>query len=758
MAQTGGMETSYQEFGGNNSKDQTTKKVLVGLLILTCIALIAVSIVAGVVSHSSSDDSNDSDSSTNAEYCTSTDCLELAADISATLNTSVDPCDDFYHYVCDGWDNEMSWTEINVPSYGQFQGVMDGLKEAFLDAMFYKTKSSLVDHSSVEKAQIYFQTCQDGSVDLEELEESPFWALLVNHTSFADTSSNSTSWTDEEKGAFHDTLVYLTQMGYNSLFQLQAAAPKEPAFIQFIQLWQLYDQLNGTMGTYLISSIFTPWYMTYFGLNANDSASLAAEVTSFADKINKISTVSNSDYLSQDTLMAMITDGDFSDLATSYGDTEYVNYTKLVLDVYGIKSTDDLPTKYQYLTGGVSYFQSLSAVIEGTKPSTVQAYILSSILYYYMDFKDTYSQQNYETRTDFCYDRTKDAFPFVYGYILYNEAYNDETYELAVTITNLIKDSGVKTDIEESTWLDDDSKAAALKKINNMDLYIGFPDRIGDGDNVDTYYKQAVQSADAHWMSNLEEMAQWQYITDNASFWGHGYNLTAGWPGIFEDPTSFGSWLTGINAFYYPVENFFTIPVTISQPPFLDGSEGYPSSVQYGGLGVVCGHEMSHGFDPSGSAFSWNGSYVGSIYTEDSQVAYQERMDCLIDQYDNILVETLSDGTKVYVDGNTTITENVADNAGVVASWAAWQKYIDENGDDKKLYGVDLTQEQLFFVGYARLWCETARPGAYANWTDVHAPNYARVVGALQNSEDFADAFSCKSGTFMNPENKCSVW
>lgn len=121
-----------------------------------------------------------------------------------------------------------------------------------------------------------------------------------------------------------------------------------------------------------------------------------------------------------------------------------------------------------------------------------------------------------------------------------------------MTITNLIKDSGVKTDIEESTWLDDDSKAAALKKINNMDLYIGFPDRIGDGDNVDTYYKQAVQSADAHWMSNLEEMAQWQYITDNASFWGHGYNLTAGWPGIFEDPTSFGSWYDSIRFYCIP--------------------------------------------------------------------------------------------------------------------------------------------------------------------------------------------------------------
>lgn len=551
-------------------------------------------------------------------------------------------------------------------------------------------------------------------------------------------------------------MVYLTQMGYNSLFKLQTAATKEPAFIQFINLWQLYDNYNGTYGGLLIDAIFKPWYMTYFGLNSTEAASLVTEVTSFADKINGISTVSSSDYQSQDTLMAMISNGNFSDLLSR--DTAYVNYTKLVLDVYGIKSKDDIPTKYQYLSGGVSFFEGLSGVIEGTTPSTVQAYILSSILYYYMDFKGSYSQELYETRTDFCFDRTKDAFPFVYGYILYNTAYSDETHDLAVTITELIKDHGVKIDIEESSWLDEDSKAAALKKIENMELYVGFPDRIGNGDNVDTYYKRAVQSADAHWMSNLEEMAQWEYITDNASFWGYGYNLTAGWPGIFEDSTSYGSWLTGINAFYYPVENFFTIPVTISQPPFLDGSDGYPSSVQYGGLGVVCGHEMSHGFDPSGSMFNWNGTYVGSIYTNDSQVAYQEKVDCLINQYDNILVETLKDGTKVYVDGNLTIGENVADNAGVASSWAAWQTYLDENGDDKKLYGVDLTQEQLFFVGYARLWCEAARPGAYANWTDVHSPNYARVVGALQNSQDFSDAFSCSSGTFMNPESKCSVW
>lgn len=748
---SGGMETttSYQPFGNDVNKvqaqatEQTVKKLLVGLLILTCIALIAVSIVAGLVAHDAATASED--------YCTTSDCLELASDISATLNTSVDPCDDFYHYVCDGWANEMSWTAVDVPSYGQFSGVAEMEKQAFLDAMFYKTKSSLVDFSAVEKAQAYFTTCQDSDVDLEDLEDSGFWHLLYNHTSFAE--SDSDTWTASMRSDFHESLVYLTQMGYNSLFQLHAASAHNPIFIQYIQLWQFYDRVNGNNGSTLISMFFPSWYMTYFGMNYTESLQEADLVASFANQINAISTVTDPAYYD---LTSMLRQGNFSDLAQH--DTDYVNYTKIVLDVYGVTAAEDIPSNYHYLTKGVPFFKNLSAVIAGTKPSTVQSYIRSSILYYYMDFKGTYSQQNFETRTDFCFDKTKSAFPFVYGYILYNTVYSDAKHEAATTMTEFIKDQGVKTEIQDSTWLDDYSRAAALRKIEAMQLYIGFPQRIGEGEHVDTYYRNADQSAEASWMSNLEKMAQWDHITSNASFWGHGYNMTAGWPGVFEDPSSYGAWLTGINAFYYPVENFFTIPVTISQPPFLDGGEGYPSSVSYGGLGVVCGHEMSHGFDPSGSAFNYNGTYVGSIFSNDSRALYQERMQCLIDQYDDIQVDTLADGTKVYDDGNLTITENVADNAGVAASWVAWQKYIDENGDDKKLYGVDLTQEQLFFVGYARLWCETSRPGSYANWTDVHSPNYARVIGPLQNSKHFAEAYGCKSGSFMNPPDKCSVW
>jgi len=744
------METSYRQLEDRH-KGETTKKVLIALLVVTCILLIVAIAVAGIMhSHIVSDSSSSSIS--DSDYCTTTDCLKLASEISSSINESVDPCDDFYHYACDGWADEYSWTEINVQSYGQFANVFKGEKEAFLDAMFYKTQSSLVDHSSVEKAQSYFLTCQQSTVDMEELEESEFFSILKNKTTFA--SNGASTWDSAQQEAFHETLEYLTRINYNSLFQLRPAAPKVPAFLQYVGLWQLYAAYGN--GSYLISSVFEPLYVEHFGMSESEAREMAKKVASFADDVSAISTVTEDAYYDRSAYFQMFRYGNFSDYAAT--DTAYLNLTRLVYSVYGISSIEAAPTKRLYLSGGVSFFEGLSAVIAGHSPETVQLYMLSSILFYWVNFRDSYTQSQYEDRTDFCFDRTTKAFPFVYGYVIYNTMYDAEKHSIASSMTEHIKDAGVRAMIEDASWLDDFSRAAALRKIENMALYIGFPAKIAEGDSIDRYYRDAVQDASVSWMANLESMTQWDYVTQNATFWGNAFNLTSDWPDIFADESTFPYWLTGINAFYLPSENFFTIPATISQPPFLDGDSEYPSAVAYGGLGVVCGHEMSHGFDPSGSQYNWNGSYVGSIFSNESRTEYQDKMQCLIDQYDGIVVETLPSGKDVYAIGNLTITENVADNAGVWAAWTAWKDNVAENGPDKLLYGVGLSQEQLFFVGYARLWCETARPGSYANWTDVHSPNYARVIGPLQNNEHFASAFGCESGSFMNPTEKCSVW
>jgi len=741
------MSTPYHELEDKH-RDQTLKRVLICLVVLCTILLVTALVIVGVMHHRIVELSS---SDTPIEYCITEDCLKLASEISSSINESVDPCDDFYHYACDGWADEYSWTEINVQSYGQFSNVFEGEKRAFLDAMFYKTKSSLVDHSSVEKAQTYFLTCQESIIDMDELEESEFFAIIQNHTSFA----TSDTWDSTQQQAFHDSLVYLTQINYNTLFQLRPAATKTPAFLQYVGYWQLYAAYSWGNDTF-ISRVMVPLYEEHFGMSSDEAKSMAQKVASFADDVSDISTVTEDEYYDRSAYINMMKYGNFSEYASM--DTAYLNYTRLVLDVYGVDSKDEAPSKRLYLSGGVSFFEGLSAVISSHSPQTVQLFMLSSILYYWVNFKDTYSQSNYEDRTDFCFDRTIEAFPFVYGYIIYNTVYDDEKHHIVSSMTQHIKDKGVKAMIEDSSWLDDVSKEAALKKIEAMALYIGFPTMIGDGDNIDRYYRDAQQDDSVSWMANLESMTKWDYITQNATFWGNAYNLTADWPGIFADESTFPYWLTGINAFYLPSENFFTIPATISQPPFLDGDSEYPSAVAYGGLGVVCGHEMSHGFDPNGASYNWNGTYVGSIFSNQSRAEYEDKMECLVDQYDNIVVETLPTGRKVYGKGNVTITENVADNAGVWAAWVAWKDHVAESGNDKRLYGVDLTQEQLFFLGYARLWCDTSRPGYYANWTDVHSPHYARVVAPLQNNPHFATAFGCESGSFMNPEKKCSVW
>merc|ERR1712204_147885 len=112
--------------------------------------------------------------------------------------------------------------------------------------------------------------------------------------------------------------------------------------------------------------------------------------------------------------------------------------------------------------------------------------------------------------------------------------------------------------------------------------------------------------------------------------------------------------------------------------------------------------------------------------------------------YSDIAVD-IANGTELYDNGTQTITENVADNAGSQSSWVAWRQYVADHGEDKLIRGVDFSAKQLFFVGWAQLWCETSQPGAYLGYDDVHSPNYARVIGTMQNRPGVASACVWKS-------------
>ena len=184
--------------------------------------------------------------------------------------------------------------------------------------------------------------------------------------------------------------------------------------------------------------------------------------------------------------------------------------------------------------------------------------------------------------------------------------------------------------------------------------------------------------------------------------------------------------------------------------------------MNYGGVGVVVGHEISHGFDPRGSLYDFEGNF-NDTWTPLTRQLYLQRIDCIILAYNNFEV---NDG--IFVDGNRSITENTADIAGMEETWEAYKNSntIKNEYDTYILPGFkDFTHDKLFWVTYAHSFCDVWRPDRYEDiptsaptYYITHAPRKARVNVVAMNTNGFNEAFNCPINSPMNPENKCHVW
>ncbi|KAI6174597.1 hypothetical protein M3Y97_01008200 [Aphelenchoides bicaudatus] len=215
---------------------------------------------------------------------------------------------------------------------------------------------------------------------------------------------------------------------------------------------------------------------------------------------------------------------------------------------------------------------------------------------------------------------------------------------------------------------------------------------------------------------------------------------------------------TQANAFYRPNYNSITILTGITQPPVYDIT--WPKSFIYGAMGLVIGHEINHGYDPSG--IQWNGLGKFGNIIEDDLVAvdrYNNITQCLIDEYAKFCDES---GTQCI--GKQTIGENTADNGGIQTAYRSYRSHMDYYGEDPALPGKIASQfsnDQLFFIGFARTWCNPDdKPLSSYNWTDAHSPDPYRIIGALRNFDAFRAAFNCPVDSNYAPKQNdtCKVW
>jgi endothelin-converting enzyme/putative endopeptidase len=175
--------------------------------------------------------------------------------------------------------------------------------------------------------------------------------------------------------------------------------------------------------------------------------------------------------------------------------------------------------------------------------------------------------------------------------------------------------------------------------------------------------------------------------------------------------------------------------------------------MNYGAIGTVMGHEVTHGFDDEGRKYDREGRLV-EWWAPEVAARFEQRAACLERQFSRYEVEP-----GLTVDGALTLGENIADAGGLKQAWRAYELWQARQGGPGPGLGP-LADDQLFFVAHAQVWCELVTPEAarLAQKTDVHAPGRYRVIGPIVNHPAFAAAFACAAGTPMNPEEKCEVW
>ena len=279
--------------------------------------------------------------------------------------------------------------------------------------------------------------------------------------------------------------------------------------------------------------------------------------------------------------------------------------------------------------------------------------------------------------------------------------------------------------INNLTWMSAETKAKAVEKLNKLTIKIGYPDKWED------YSALAVKSPEdgGSYFQNVKNISNWRWAKELDKL------------GKPVDKTEWGMSPQTVNAYYNPSYNEIVFPAAILQPPFYNYQAD--EAVNYGGIGGVIGHEISHGFDDQGATYNADGNLI-DWWTAEDLTKFTALGGALADQYSAL--EPLP-GT--HVDGKFTLGENIGDLGGVNAAYDGLQLYLKENGNPGLIDGY--TPEQRFFISWSTIWRSKMRDEALKNQvkTDPHSPGMYRAYVPIQNVDAFYSAFNIKEGNVM---------
>ena len=367
--------------------------------------------------------------------------------------------------------------------------------------------------------------------------------------------------------------------------------------------------------------------------------------------------------------------------------------------------------------------------IDNMAPTLSEAFVNEDF-----QFKGAYmaGTKEIEPRWKRCVRSTDRGLGMWLGELYVDKAFGPDDKARTAKMVQAIEQA-MHSDIGQLTWMSDVTKQQAYKKLQAIVNNVGYPDQWRD-------YSTVVVTRDDY-AGNYTRAAAFEAQRQ--------YNK-------IQKPTDRKDWSMTpptVNAYYRPPMNDINFPAGILQPPFYGTS--MDDAVNFGAIGVVIGHELTHGFDDQGRKYDAVGNLTDWWTAEDGK-QFEEKANCTAEEYSSF-VAVKDDKGEVHVNGKLTLGENTADNGGLKLAYMALMNMLG-NTPGKSIDGY--TPEQRFFLAYGQIWCQnvTDQQARVLAIVDPHSPGRWRVNGAVQNSAAFQKAFSCKAGQPMVREPACRVW
>lgn len=653
--------------------------------------------------------------------------VKIAAINPANMDTTVAAGTDFYEYACGGWikNNPLK------PEYARF-GTFDQLLENNQEQL-----RVLIEELSATPHEAGSVAGKIGALYAMGLDSTKLNADGVAPIKEELAAINALA----TKSDVSKMVATLHKEGMAPFFALFVGADEKNSAMNIVQLYQAGIGM-GDRDYYLLedegSAKMRDAYRAYINKLFTLAGSSPEQADAAVDAVMKI-----------EKAIAEISYGreDLRDSQKNYNKLAYEDFKQiespLDWDVYfesmGLAGLKELDAKQ------INFYKDMNKALQNTTVDEQKYYLAFNLLsaaapYLSDDFVDAdfefygkvmSGKQEQQPRWKRSLNTVNGALGEAVGEMYVEKYFPASSKEKMLTLVGNLQ-TALSERINGLEWMSDTTKAKAQEKLAAFTVKIGYPDKWRD-------YSGLEIKDDSYWAnvrrSNIFDMA---------------YQLAD-----VDKPVDKSRWHMNpqtVNAYYNPTTNEICFPAAILQPPFFNPDAD--DAVNYGAIGVVIGHEMTHGFDDQGRNYDKDGNLI-DWWTAEDAVRFKERADKLVDQYDQIIViDTL------HANGRFTLGENIADHGGLLVAHQAYLNSLKGKATPAPIDGF--TNEQRFFLGYATLWGQNIRPEEIRRRTkiDPHSLGKWRVNAALRNIAPFYAAFDIKEGDpmFMAPADRVVIW